>query len=164
MFRRFLNLLGFIACTALLGYAYYLQYAQGLVPCPLCILQRIFMACLGLLFLFATIQDAGRWGNRLYGLLMILVGFLGASVAMRQIWIQYFTSQPPTSCAAGFGWMFRHLPPIEALQLTLAGSGSCAAIPWTFLGLSMPVWVFIAFVLLASIGSWVNFKAARKTA
>ncbi len=162
MLRRFLNLLGFLACVALLGYAYYLQYAQGLMPCPLCILQRIFMALLGLVFLLATIHDVRRWGSRFYGMCMILVGLLGAAVALRQIWLQYFATQPPTSCAAGLGWMFRHLPPVEALRLTLSGSGSCAAIPWTFLGLSMPVWVFVAFVILASFGSWANFKAARK--
>lgn len=162
MLRRFLNLLGFLACAGLLAYAYYLQYVDGLLPCPLCILQRIFMALLGLVFLLACLHDVGRWGSRLYGFVMIFVGLLGAAVALRQIWLQYFTRVPPTSCAAGLGWMFRHLPPIEALRLTLAGSGSCAAISWTFLGLSLPVWVFVAFVLLASLGSWVNFRAARK--
>ncbi len=160
--RRLFNLLGFLACVFLLGYAYYLQYVMGLQPCPLCIFQRIFMGLLGFVFLMATLHRSGRLGSRVYGLLLLICGFFGAAVSMRQIWLQYFTTRTPTSCAAGLGWMFRHLPPIEALRLTLAGSGDCARIDWTFLGLSMPVWVLACFVLLASFGAWINFKAGRR--
>ena len=35
------NLLGFLVCVCLLGYAYYAQYVMHLEPCPLCIFQRI---------------------------------------------------------------------------------------------------------------------------
>jgi disulfide bond formation protein DsbB len=160
--RRFLNLLGFLACVFLLGYAYYLQYVMGLQPCPLCILQRIFIGLLGLVFLLATLHRASRLGSWIYGLLLVVFGFLGAAVSLRQIWLQYFTTRMPTSCAAGLGWMFRHLPPIEALRLTLSGSGNCAQINWTFLGLSMPVWVLACFLFLASLGGWINFRAGGR--
>jgi len=33
---RILNLAGFIACALLIAFAYYLEYVQGLEPCPLC--------------------------------------------------------------------------------------------------------------------------------
>ena len=42
--RRVLNLLGFAACVALLGYAWYAQRVLGLEPCPLCIFQRVGVA------------------------------------------------------------------------------------------------------------------------
>ena len=37
-------LLGFVMCAALLAFALYTQYFQALVPCPLCIFQRVSAA------------------------------------------------------------------------------------------------------------------------
>ena len=39
--RRIGYLLGFLVCAGLMGYALYLQYGEGIEPCPLCMLQRI---------------------------------------------------------------------------------------------------------------------------
>jgi len=58
--RRWFNLGGFAVCMALLGYAYYSQFHDGLDPCPLCIFQRVGIIAIGLIFLFqACIIQAG---------------------------------------------------------------------------------------------------------
>jgi len=44
---RQLNALGFLACAALLAYAYYAQSVLRVEPCPLCIFQRIGVAATG---------------------------------------------------------------------------------------------------------------------
>src|SRR4051812_50062588 len=37
-----------LVCALLLGFGFYLQYAKGLEPCPLCLVQRgFFMAVMG---------------------------------------------------------------------------------------------------------------------
>ncbi|HKF93585.1 MAG TPA: disulfide bond formation protein B, partial [Gammaproteobacteria bacterium] len=38
------------------------------------------------------------------------------------------------------------------------GSGECAKVNWMFLGLSMPAWVLLWFMLLGGIGLWVNWR------
>ena len=45
---RSLFLLAFLGCLALLGGALYLEHGVGLDPCPLCIVQRIFVILFGL--------------------------------------------------------------------------------------------------------------------
>ncbi len=68
--RRLLNFAGFIACVALLGYAYYSQYELGLEPCPLCIFQRIGMLRWACLFLIAGLHNSRGWGASVYAVLL----------------------------------------------------------------------------------------------
>ncbi|NBW89467.1 MAG: disulfide bond formation protein B [Gammaproteobacteria bacterium] len=51
--RRLGNALGFVACAAMMTYAFYAQYGLGLEPCPLCMFQRVGIVALGVGFLFA---------------------------------------------------------------------------------------------------------------
>jgi hypothetical protein len=44
----------------------------------------------------------------------------------------------------------------EAVKMVFQGSGDCAKIDWTFLGISMAGWVLISLVGLASIAAWNN--------
>ena len=39
---------GAVVCALLLGFGYYLQYVQGLDPCPLCQVQRAFYYLVGI--------------------------------------------------------------------------------------------------------------------
>ncbi|MGH6691063.1 MAG: disulfide bond formation protein B, partial [Gammaproteobacteria bacterium] len=61
-----------LACTGLMGFGLYLQHAQGLEPCPLCILQRYAFVATGLVALIAALHGPGRLGSALYGLLVVL--------------------------------------------------------------------------------------------
>ena len=45
--RRLVNWLGAVVAAAALAYAFYAQYGMDLVPCHLCIFQRVTMAALG---------------------------------------------------------------------------------------------------------------------
>ena len=78
------NLLGFAACAALLGYAYYAQFVLHLEPCPLCIFQRVGMLALGLVFLIAAAHDPVGWGRRVYAGLLGVAALATVGVAIRQ--------------------------------------------------------------------------------
>ena len=160
--RRFANALGFVVALGLTGYALYAQYGLGLEPCPLCILQRIGVLGIGLLFLLAAVHDPRRGGAQLYGILLGVVAAGGIAVAARHVWIQ---AQPPgtvAECGASLDYMLDVLPPGEVLMKVLKGSGECSKLDWSLLGLSMPAWVLIAFVGLGAWGLWVNLW--RRTA
>lgn len=156
--RRLGNILGFLACAGLLGYALYAEHVLGLTPCPLCIFQRIAVLVLGALFLLAALQDPGRIGARIYGALLGLAALAGILIAARHAWIQ---AQPPGSvaaCGADLDYLLEIMPMREVIAKVLSGSGECARIDWQLLGLSMPWWVLIALSALAAWALAVNFS------
>ncbi|MDR2216246.1 MAG: disulfide bond formation protein B, partial [Nevskiaceae bacterium] len=48
-------------------------------------------------------------------------------------------------------------PLTDVLKKVLTGSGECAKVDWTFLGLSMPGWVLICAVGLGVAGIVINW-------
>jgi disulfide bond formation protein DsbB len=159
--RRTGNLLGLLACAGLLGFAYYAQYGLGLEPCPLCILQRVAVLVVALLFLAALAHDPGDRGARAYGVLIDLAALAGIAVAARQIWI---INQPPgtvAECGASLDYMMDVLPWHEVLAKVLTGSGECGKVDWVFLGLNMPTWVLMSLVVVGTWGLAVNWLGRR---
>ena len=47
------------------------------------------------------------------------------------------------------------------VQKVLAAKGDCSTIDWSFLGLTMPMWSLVWFVLLAVWALWIGFRARR---
>jgi disulfide bond formation protein DsbB len=54
--------------------------------------------------------------------------------------------------------MLDNFPLGDALKMVFTGSGECATVDWLFLGLSMPAWLLIAIVGLATAGFWNNLR------
>jgi disulfide bond formation protein DsbB len=54
--------------------------------------------------------------------------------------------------------MLQSFPFTEMLQTVLSGSGECATVDWSFLGLAMPAWVLIDVVALGALGLWNNLR------
>ena len=159
--RRTGNLLGLLACAALIGYALYAQYGMGLEPCPLCILQRVAVIAAGVLFLLAFVHNPADRGARVYGVLIDITALAGIAVAARQMWI---IAQPPgavAECGASLDYMMAVLPWHEVLAKVLTGSGECAKVDWQFLGLNMPTWVLMALVVIGTWGLAVNWFGKR---
>ncbi len=156
--RRTGNLLGFLACAGLIAFAYYLQFGQGVEPCPLCIIQRLLVAATGLVFLVAAIHHPGRAGARVYGVLTMLVAGVGAAVAGRHVWIQHVPEDKRPSCGPGLDYLVSTFGPFGGLQRILRGSGECGKVDWTLLGLSIPEWTLACFIAL---GIYAVFLATR---
>lgn len=159
--RRLANGLGFLACVGMMAYALYVQYGLGLVPCPLCIFQRVAVITVGVLFLLAALHNPGTIGARIYGGLILVAIACGIGVAGRHVWIQ---AQPPGSvpaCGADLDFLLDIMPITQVIQKVLTGSGECGRIDWTFLGLSMPWWVLISLVVLGAWAAIVNFRRTQ---
>lgn len=146
--RRAVFLLGFLACAGLLGYAYYAQFVQGLEPCPLCILQRVGFAVMGVFFLAGALHDPRAAGYRWYAVPVLLGGLFGAAVAGRHVWLQSLPPDRVPACGPDLEYLLSAFPLTEALSMVFEGSGSCAVVDWQFLGLSMPAWTLIWYVAL----------------
>jgi disulfide bond formation protein DsbB len=152
------NLLGFAACAALLAYAYYAQYVLHLEPCPLCMFQRVGVIAVGLAFLVAAVQDPVSWGRRVYAALLALTALATIGVAARHLYIQSLPEGSVPACGASLDFMLKVFSLNEVLVKVLSGSGECAKVTWTFLGLAMPAWVLIAAAVLGGYGVWINLR------
>ncbi len=160
---RYLNLLGFLLCAAMMAYALYAEHVLYLMPCPLCILQRIAVISLGIVFLASAIHDPQGYGRKIYAALLSIAATAGAIVAGRHVWLQVMPEDQVPACGPGYDYIIESFPFSEALALIFAGSGECADIDWHFLGLSMPAWVLISFIVIGLAGIWNNLRATGNT-
>ena len=70
---------------------------------------------------------------------------------------------PPgfVACGAPFSFMRQTMDTPTLIQKVLTGSGDCGTVDWTFLGLSMPAWSLVWFVLLAGLALFAGLRARR---
>lgn len=142
---RILFLLATIACLGLIGTALFMEHQMGLEPCPLCIMQRIVVIGLGLLFLLASLHNPGARGYRIYASICSILAISGMALSMRQLWLQSLPEDEIPACAPPLEYMLESFPLTEVLTFMLSGTGDCAEVQWVFLGLSIPGWTLAAF-------------------
>jgi protein dithiol:quinone oxidoreductase len=148
-----------LVCVGLLSFGMYLQHVVGLVPCPMCIVQRYVMVLMGLVALLGTALP-GRKTALIAGSWLVLLAGSGAYVAARQSWLQWY---PPefASCGRDFYGMIETFPLQRAIPMIFKGSGDCTQVDWTFLGGSIANWSFVAFVGLGLLALATTVRALR---
>ena len=156
--RRYIYLLGFIVCTALLGTVYYFQYAKHIPPCPLCIMQRFAYYLFGLTCLIAYIHNPQRIGQRIYLSFLFAFTVFGASNAARQVYLQHLPAGQAPACAPSLNFMLHNFPFSETLKVLFYGSGDCAIVHWSFLTLSMATWSLLFLLLFVIVSAWFLIK------
>lgn len=145
---RKISSLGLFLCAVVIATALYLEHEYMLATCPLCILQRIVFITMGGIFLLGIIfRMPGKLGY-VYSSILILLAAIGAAIATRQIWLQYFAPPQKVSCAASLERLMDLYPFLDALKIALSGAGECAIIDFTILGLSIAVWSLLLFVAM----------------
>lgn len=144
-------LLGFLGCFLLLAMGAYFQFVDGLEPCPLCISQRIAILLVGIVFLIAGIHNPAEKGRKIYAILGTAVALCGAAISVRHVWIQNLPPDEVPECGPGLEYIFENFPLIETVRLMLSGTGECADVNWEMLGISMPGWTLVAFLMLATL-------------
>lgn len=143
---RFVFGLSALICAALLGYGYYLQYHEGLDPCPMCIFQRLCFMAIALCGVLGALHGPRGRGVMVYGFLIGLASFTGAGIAARQVWLQHLPEDQIPACGPGLEYMLDMYPLADVIRKALRGTGECAAVDWTFLGASIAEWSLLWFV------------------
>ncbi len=155
----------FLVLAAAIGMGYALLFLQqhlGLSPCPLCVFQRIGLMIMGGFALIAALFNPqsklvklGLWLGSLLG-----IGW-ATGVAARHVWLQHLPADQVPSCGPGLDYWLDTLPMNEVLNQVFAGSGECAVVDWSFLGLSIPEQSVIFFSLLIVIHLLLLFRIMR---
>lgn len=151
-YRQINALLVFICVSGSLFAIGYLQNTLGLDPCPLCIFQRIGLWVMGIFAFLGVVFNPKKIGIRLLFWLGSALGTLwGMGVAARHVWLQHLPSEQVPACGPGLNYWVDTLPIMQVFQEVLKGSGECALIDWTLLGLSIPMQTLILFVMILVI-------------
>lgn len=142
--RRFFGIVALYAGSMLL-IGWLLQSMVGLVPCALCIIQRFFFAGVGVSALLGWFLP--RYSKVASSALLVL-SLLGGGVALRNVYIQLVPQGLGAKC----------LPLLQSLTdwitVLFQATGDCSKRDWTLLGLSVPEWSLLSFVLLVVVSVW----------
>ncbi len=153
-------LIGFALCFGIVALALVIQTTNQLEPCPLCITQRMLFMGLGVLFLIAAFIPPANILKKIFAVLQVLTALGGAGVAIRHWYLQANRESMVADCGVGFDYMFDNFPLQKAFKLLFRGTGDCAAIDWTFLGLTLPQLGLISFLGFAAYAIYLVTRKA----
>lgn len=153
-------LVGFLICVGLLGFALYAEYHWGLEPCPLCIFQRIGFMIMAVFFLVGAMHGPRAGGRWFYTALVLVGALFGIVVAGRHLWIMSLPPDRVPACGPNLAYMFDAFPFEKALKMVFTGSGECAKIQ-PILGLPIPFWALLWFVLLSVLALRATWQRAK---
>jgi protein dithiol:quinone oxidoreductase len=152
--RNFLLLIAAIS-TLLVGAALYLQHAQGMLPCPLCVIQRYLFLAVAVASLAGALAGRIRLGAGL-GLLGALGGL---AVAGKHI---YVLAHPGFSCGIDpMETVLNKIPTATMMPWIFRADGLCENATDALFGLSIPQWSALWFALLAASLVWVLARRQR---
>ncbi len=146
--NRQLFLLAFLGCIGLLAVALYLEHVVGLIPCPLCHVQRAAVVLFALFCLLATVHNPARIGQRVYAVLAAVSAMFGIATAGRQIWLQGLPEDQLPSCLPPLEFMMEAFPIQEIIAKMLHGTADCAEVTWTFLGFNLAELSMLGFIMM----------------
>ncbi len=148
--------LGFLGCAVAMATAlWYFQHYLGLAPCPLCVVQRLIFIALGTIFLIATLHNSQGKMRLVYSFLASVTALAGASVSAWHVYLQNLPPDQVPECGPGLDYMMEVMPLNQVLAKIFTGSGECSEVLWSFLGLSIPAWTFVAFSGFVLYGIWI---------
>jgi len=131
---------GGMLCIAL-----HMEFIMGLAPCPLCMMQRFWMALTGLVAYISLLHNP-RWG--IYPVLGIGTALTGAYFSGKQLWLQSLPEDKVPACGPDLQYMLDSFPLSDVWVAMTAGTGDCAKVAWSLLGISIPGWTLLGFALL----------------
>jgi disulfide bond formation protein DsbB len=150
-----------IASALVLGVSYYLEYAVGLKPCGLCLLQRLCLALLMGVCLIAAVHGPGRFGAFFYWLLGLACIFAGTLTAWWQVLLQSDPARQLSTCAPDLTEQFASASWTCIVRLIFNGTIDCQQVAWTLFDLSLPEWSLLFFVAMMILGVYQLLRLVR---
>ena len=161
-FRMWASLGVLMSILSMLVVVFYFEYALGLEPCPLCVLQRMCTIGMGVVALVAVIHNpSSSLAKRIYFAVAAIPVICGISIAGRHVWLQNLPKDRVPECGPGYDFIMDTFPFLDALEIIFRGSGECADTQWQFLGLTIPGWALVFFVGLLLVLIYLAVRVPR---
>ncbi len=163
---RNLLLLIWVGTIVLIAIALYMQYFMELIPCALCMTQRVFVIAVGVMallgWLHITLGQLGKAGLRTYTLLGMSMAVIGGAFSSRHLWLQSLPEDLAPACGPSLSYLLETVPFFEALSVLLKGDGNCAEEVWSLFGITIPGWTLVAFIGLFLINGLIFYRTMIK--
>ncbi|HSC78761.1 MAG TPA: disulfide bond formation protein B [Chitinolyticbacter sp.] len=147
-------LLLFLACVGMIAFALYHQYVNWVMPCLMCVYQRLAVIAYGLVALLATSWlPRSRTGVALIGVLASAAALFGAATAAWNIRLQYGPADPSLVCGSSLPFPIDLNAPgwPEWFVALIRPVGDCSQIDFTLFGVSMPIWTLLTCIGLLAV-------------
>ncbi|TWI62951.1 disulfide bond formation protein DsbB [Pseudoduganella lurida] len=139
-------------CLLLIGAALYLQHVKDMLPCPLCVIQRYLFLAIATGCLVGAFARKPKVGAALG--LAAAVGGLG--VVGKHL---YVLAHPGFSCGIDpVETALNKIPTATYLPWLFQADGLCENATDAIVGLSVPQWSAVWFVILAATMLWVLLR------
>ena len=155
---RLLFSFAFLGCAGIIAIALYLEHVVGLVPCPLCYVQRVAVILFGMVCLLAARHNPACLGQRIYAVLSALAAGLGLAAAGRQIWLQGLPEDQLPACLPSLDYMLEAFPIQDIISKMLHGTADCAEVTWTLLGLNLAEFSLIGFIMMLIFSIFIMLR------
>ena len=156
---RLINLaIVLIVTVSMLFAVYYLEGVLFLEPCPLCMVDRAILVVIAVISAIALIHNAQGIMRCLYTTLSALFSLIGIAVAARHIWLQNLPPDQVPECGPDLNYMLEVFPLGDVIKRIFTGSGECAEVSWTFLGMTIPQQTLILFIVLLIMVIFAHFQ------
>ncbi len=150
---RIINLGQVFACLMLMIIAIgYFENSLKLEPCYLCIIQRVFIITIGIICALAVVHNPRQFGQRVYAGLSIGMVIIGSYFSGKQLWLQSLPKDQVPTCGLPVEYLLENFSITEIFTKLLHGDGNCAELKWQLLGLSIPGWVMVSFIVFGVLG------------
>jgi len=159
-FIRIIFLTVFLICAGSLVYALYLQLVKNLLPCPLCVAQRLSYWVIGLTAIVAVAHNPRALGRCLYSGVMMIAALVGGVIATRHSWLVRY----PESFECGISpeeRLLNSLPIARWWPTMFEANGDCSESSWELMSLTIPDWSAIMFILMAILSGYALLARQR---
>ena len=150
----------FSTCLGMMAVALFMEHFLLLKPCMLCYMQRGAVIVLGLIAGAGFLINPEKLSS--YKVLLITcctVLLCGIGLSLRQLYLQSLPAELVPSCAPDIDYLLDTLPFLEVLIMAIIGDGNCAEVLWSFMGISIPGWTLIGFLIILIYTAKVLFSA-----
>jgi disulfide bond formation protein DsbB len=77
------------------------------------------------------------------------------------VWLQHLPPDKVPQCGPDLYFMFENFPLSRVLKTLITGTGECAVVDWTFLGLSIAEWSLGCFAALFVYALWLALRRPK---
>lgn len=147
-----------LPAAALAAGILYFQGILELLPCPLCVAQRIAYLFIAAIALLAFLHDPrGPTMRRLYAAGCAFFAAVGLGIAAWQVWLIHHP-EDAVSCGISPEERFLNSLPLSRWWPEMfEAMGDCLEVSWTFLGYGIPEWSAVLFAALLLIAAAAGF-------
>ena len=148
MYRLINLLIILIVVAGMLFAVLYLENVLHLDPCPLCMVDRALLVGIAIVCATALLHNSKGLLRWITSITAGILSLSGIAVSARHIWLQSLPPDQVPECGPDLFYMLDVFPLSDVIKRIFTGSGQCAEVAWTFLGLTIPQQTLLLFIFL----------------